>query len=312
MNRGLATSLGALFLAAAAFLAAQAGPAEIEEAADVARRAALDLLRVPQARLFSEALDVDGILVRRVGADGWSRLTERQKDRLRGAVRDRFVRTLSPPRDASADIAWSAAQPAGNGVDVYFGLRFDARVLKTRWSIRKVGGGWRIVDIVLVDPGVSLATGAAESALGPLPERRAARRPEIWSNAIPRLGAMAVIGLVVLALSSRVPRTRRALLYWTAAAPAALFVIDGALAIHRAMSEPFVMLGTSASERWRQAEQLAAAAEREGRLDEAREHWSQALAAGGPGRPDRVRDRHGRAAEGRDRSRARRFPPRPR
>ncbi|MCA1581170.1 MAG: hypothetical protein LC796_07180 [Acidobacteria bacterium] len=284
MIRGRAAAALAVLVLSGAPLTAQLGPAEIAEASEVARRAAFDVLRNPSAHLFSAALDADGIVQRRLGSRAWKALAERQREELRQAVRERFLKTLAPPRSAVTDVPWSAVVPAGNAVDVLFGLRYGDRLLKTRWVVRRARGGWHVEDIVLTEPGVSLAAGAGES-LGRRPLERRTRRQEVWANAIPRLGAIAAVGLVVLALSFRVPRSRRPLLYLTASAPAALFAIDGALAIHRATSESYLMLGAPVSERWRQAEQLAAAAEREGRLDEAREHWSQALSAGGPAGP---------------------------
>lgn len=285
MIRRIAAAL-ALFLAAAApALRADVGPAEVEEAADVARRAALDLFRSPPARLFLEALDTDGILVHRLGAPAWGRLAERQRERLRSGVAEIFLRTLVPARSPAAEIVWSAARPSGgDGVEVFFGLRYDDRLLKTRWALRRVGAGWRIADVVLVDPGVSLAA-SAQAALGPRPLERRTRGGEVWSNASPRAGAIAVLAVVVAAVASRIPRGKRPLLYWTAAAPAALLAIDGGLAIHRALSEPYVLRGVTPADRWRQSEQLALAAEREGRVGEARAHWARAVSAGGPPGP---------------------------
>jgi hypothetical protein len=279
---------GACLLLAAAAAGADAGPADVEEAADVARRAALDLIRGRDARLFSEALDADGILVRRLGADAWSRLTDRQKERLRAAVRDRFRRTLAPPgagpEATAAEIAWSAAQPAGNGVDVFFGLRFGQRVLKTRWSMRHVGGGWRLADVILSDPGVSIAR-TAEQSLNRRTSSKQTPAQEIWSNVAPRVGAIAVIGVVALLLILRLPRSKRPLVYWTAFAPAALIAVDAALAAHRTLSEPYVMVPEASTDRWRPYEQLALTAERENKPDVARELWGRALAAGGPAGP---------------------------
>lgn len=270
---------------AAAAAAADTGANDVEDAADVARRVALDLLQNPQARLLSEALDEDTILIRRLGADAWSALTERQRDRLRSAVRDRFVRTLAPPRLSTADIAWASAQAAApNVVDVFFGLRFDGKVLKTRWVMHRNAGGWRIADVVLVDPGVSLAR-SAEKALGRRPVERRTRGEEVWSSLFPRAAALVGLGLVVVLLSARIRPDKRVLLYWTAAAPAALLLVDGFLAAQSALSEPYVLNPEPAAEHWRQFEQLALVAEREGQLDSARAQWARALAAGGPPGP---------------------------
>jgi len=287
-HAALALSL-ALSLGVPALDRADVGPSDVEEASEVARRAAIDLLRSRDARLFSEALDADGILLRRLGADAWSALTDRQKERLREAVRERFRRTLSQPGPSggaapSADIAWTAAQPTGKGVDVFFGLKFDTRVLKTRWIMRHVGGGWRISDVVLVDPAVSIAR-TAELSVGRRTTPRRTPAEEIWSNLAPRAGAIAVLAVVSVILAIRLPRSKRPLVYWTAFAPAALIAIDGGLAAHRALSEPYQLQAEAPVERWRSFEQLALVAEREGRLDAARELWGRALAAGGPAGP---------------------------
>ncbi|MEO8432212.1 MAG: hypothetical protein ABI592_11935 [Acidobacteriota bacterium] len=264
-------------------LRAEAGPADLEEAAEVARRSAGDLLHSSAARLFSEALDADGILARRLGARAWSSLADRQREQLRAGVRERFVRTLAVPR-TQGDIAWSTARADGDGVDVFIGLRLSGRVLKTRWVMHRAGSGWKIGDVVLVDPGVSIAR-AAEQSLGPRPVERRTAGEEFWSNAAPRAGAMAVIALLTAAIAARIRREWRRLLYLTAAAPLALLAIDGVLAVRRALLEPYVVSQGAREERWRKFEQMAFAAEREGRAEEAREHWIRALSAGGPPGP---------------------------
>ncbi|HXM79332.1 MAG TPA: hypothetical protein VOA00_08880 [Thermoanaerobaculia bacterium] len=284
MIRRAAGAFAFLFFAGTLARAANVGPGEVEEAAGVARRAAVDLLRRPPGRLFSETLDLDGILLHRLGVQASSRLTERQRERLRGAVAEMFSRALAPPRNASGEIAWSAARPAGGGVDVFFGLRYGEQSLKTRWAMRRAGAGWRVADIVLVDPGVSLAK-TAEAALELRSVQRGGRGGEAWSSAMPRAGAIVVLALVVLAVGARISRRRRPLLYWTAAAPAALLAIDGALAVHRALSEPYVVRAEPSSELWRRWEQLALSAQREGRAEQAREHWASAISAGGPAGP---------------------------
>lgn len=284
MIRRAAGAFAFLFFAGALARAASVGPGEVEEAAGVARRAAVDLLRRPPGRLFSETLDVDGILLHRLGAQASSRLTERQRERLRSAVAEMFFRTLAPPRTEAGEIAWSAARPAGAGVDVFLGLRYGERSLKTRWAMRRAGTSWRIADIALVDPGVSLAK-TAEAALELRSVQKGARGGEAWSSAMPRAGAIVVLALVVLAVAARIPKRRRPLLYWTAAAPVALLAIDGALAVHRTLSEPYVVRAEPSSERWRRWEELARSAQREGRAGLAREHWARALSTGGPAGP---------------------------
>lgn len=267
---------------AAAAAPATASPSDVDAAADLARRAALDLLRSSSPRLFAEALDADGILARRLGAGAWSALTSRQREQLRAGVRERFIRTLAPVRAGAAEIAWSGAQATEAGVDAFLGLRFEDRILKTRWVLRRFGAGWRIADVVLSDPGVSLAR-VAENALGPKPLDHRTPGQEIWANALPRLAAIAVLAIVAFVVAFRVPPSKRALVYLTAAAPITLVAIDGGLAISRAVSEPYVVRAASpASERWRTLEQLALGADREGRPAAARDYWSQALSAGGP------------------------------
>jgi tetratricopeptide (TPR) repeat protein len=276
-----------LFLAgvtgAAPARAASTSP-DLLEAAEVARRAAADVAESPSPRLFVEALDADGILLRRIGPEAWDALTPRQREVLRAGIRERFVRSLAPPHSGSSGVAWTGAQATPFGVDVFLGLRFDSRVLKTRWAMRRVGGGWRIADVVLSDPGVSLAR-AAETALGPKPVERRTRGTEVWATAAPRVGAIAVLAIAAAAIAFRLPRAKRPLVYLTAAAPIALFGIDGALAVHRSMSEAYVLQGRGAPEPWRAFEQLAITAEREGRGTEARDYWAKALAAGGPAGP---------------------------
>ncbi len=293
MKRGPAPRALALAFAFAFILAAPAGkvpgaappgPADVNEAAEVARRAAVDLVQNPSPRLFGEALDADGILLRRLGGDAWEALTPRQRDVLRAGIRERFVRALAPPHSGSADVAWTGAQASPYGADVFLGLKFDARALKTRWAMHRVGGGWKIADVVLSDPSVSLAR-AAEASLGSKPVERRTRGTEVWSSAAPRLGAIAVLGLVAAAIAFRVPRGKRPLVYLTAAAPIALFGIDGILAVHRALSEAYVLQARPAPEPWRSFEQLAIGAERDGRANEARDFWAKALAAGGPAGP---------------------------
>jgi Flp pilus assembly protein TadD len=261
-----------------------ASPPEVQEAAEVARRAALDLVQSPSPRLFGEALDVDGMLLRRLGPEAWQALTSRQRELLRAAIRDRFIRSLAPPHAGSAGIAWFGAQPSGSGVDVFLGLRFDAKALKTRWTLRRVSAGWRIADVVLSDPGVSLAR-AAEDALGRRPVERRTRGSEVWSTAAPRLGAIVVLAFAAGVIALRLPRAKRPLVYLTAAAPIALFTVDAALAVHRTVSEPWVLQAPSAPEAWRAFEAQAIAAEREGRAGEARDFWAKALSVGGPAGP---------------------------
>jgi Tfp pilus assembly protein PilF len=281
---------GAAAVALAAHLAAAAARAEeppsgpgAEEAADFARRAALAALHGPP-KIFLESVDADGILQRLIGADVWAGLTERQKELLRAVVRDHFAQALATPAGTSSEISWAAAADSGQGpVFVYLGLRYGASVLKTRWTVEHGRKGPSIEDIVLVDPGLSLA-GEVDRILGPEPVRRHDAAREARARAVPRLAGFSAIVLIVLVFARRLPPERRRVL-WIAAAPALLFLVDGALAVQRALSEPYALAENLPPQPWRQFEKLALAAQTEGRTEEARAEWSKALASGAPAGP---------------------------
>src|SRR5262249_58377514 len=97
----------------------QVRPRQLEEATQFAGRAAKAALVGP-SRMFAETLDIDAILVRRLGATTWRGLSERQRGELRVTVRDHFLQTLAAPRGDPGDIAWSttATSPGRNGPDV--------------------------------------------------------------------------------------------------------------------------------------------------------------------------------------------------
>ena len=256
---------------------------EIEDAAEFARRAAAAALHGPQ-RVFAEALDVDAILARRVGPDVWERLTTRQRDSLRAAVRERFSQVLSAPKGTMAQVAWAWTAPQPNSIDVVLGLQIGAKTLKTRWVIRRVGGGWRVSDVWLVDPGISIAA-AASRALGSTLVRPRDRTERAFAVALPRVIGVLAIAVVVVFFAPRLSAPKRTLLLLTASAPAALFAVDGILASARAASEPYVTPEEIPSEPWRRAEQAALRAQREDRLPAAREQWVRAIAAGAPVSP---------------------------
>ena len=280
-SRRIGKCLWAVGLAlVSAVLKAEFTPLEIEDAAEFARRAAMAAVRGPQ-RVFAEALDVDSILARRVGPDVWEELTVRQKDRLRAAVCERFTLVLGAPQGAHAEVVWAWTTPQPNAVDVLLGLKLGDRALKTRWIVRRVSGGWKISDVWLVDPGLSLAAGAAR-AFGPSPARRRDRAEQAVAVAWPRLVVILAIAAVVLLAWRRVAREKRVLLLLTASAPAILFLVDGALAAGRAASEPYVIPEELPGEPWRIAEQRALQAQRDGRLAAGRDQWGQAIAAGAP------------------------------
>jgi len=265
-------------------LPAQVSSAELEEAADVARRAATAALR-GQPRILFEALDLDGLLEPLLGRDVWARLTERQRGSLRANGRRAFASALSPPRSAPGEIAWSAAREDGAGAAVFLGLRFADRFLKSRWVMRRAGnGGWRISDVILSDPGVSLGAQAV-SSLGPQPVRRDDPRRQARQEAYPRLTGLAVIALVVLLFYRRLPPEKRVLLLLTASAPALLFLIDGALAVRRALAEPYAVSEGLSAPPWERWVRLARDAEREGDFDRAGPLWARALGAGASAGP---------------------------
>jgi tetratricopeptide (TPR) repeat protein len=268
-----------LLLAAAPRLEAQLSSADLEEASEVARRAAGAALR-GQIRVLSEALDLDGILERHIGGQAWAQLTPRQRQQLRSVVLQTFAAPLSPPRPAGGEIAWSSAREEGPGAAVFLGIRFGDRWLKTRWSLRRsVAGGWRVEDVTLSDPGVSLASEALRS-LGDHPVTRRDRRRQARQEAYPRLLGLAAIALIFVFAYRRLSPPGRKLLLLTAPAPALLFLVDGALAVRRALAEPYaISMGAPApvSARWLR---MARDAQREGRLEDAEPLWDRALAAG--------------------------------
>lgn len=272
-----------ILLLSAVRLAAEFSPLEVEDAAEFARRAAMAAVRGPQ-NVFNEALDADGILARRLGADVWQRLTARQKERLRSEVRGRFALVLGAARGTATEIVWAWTLPEPGAVQVLLGVTLGDRVLKTRWTVRRIAGGWKISDVRFVDPGISLSASAMR-ALGPSPVRRRDRTEEAIWIALPRIAGILLIAAVVLVAWRRVAPDKRILLLLTALAPAVLFLVDGALASGRALSEPYVIPEENTVEPWRQAEKLALQAQRDGRLAAAREEWSLAVGAGAPAAP---------------------------
>lgn len=159
------------------------------------------------------------------------------------------------------------------------GLRYPAGVLKTRWSLARSGAGWTIQDVVLADPGISIA-GEAMRSLGPNAVER--RDPARESRAIllPRALGLAAIAVIVLLVRRRLAPAGRRILLLTAAAPAILFVVDGSLAVRRAVSEPYVLPEVLPPAPWRTAEREAVRAQREGRVDDAKRAWERAVLAG--------------------------------
>jgi tetratricopeptide (TPR) repeat protein len=283
MIRSLLTA--SLLLFAAQSLEAQLSPLDLEESAEVARRAASAALK-GQNRILFEALDIDGILRPALGESVWPRLTGRQREVLRQVVRETFGAALAPARSTPGEVAWSSARADGSRVAVLLGIRFGERWVKTLWSLSRGApdAGWRIDDVALSDPGASLAESARRS-LGPQPVAPRDRRQQARHVALPRLAFLAAILLVSLLAYRRIPPGRRILLVLTASAPATLFAIDGALAVRQALAEPYTVsenLPWAPWERWlRQARELEA----EERVAEAAALWERAVAAGAPAGP---------------------------
>jgi tetratricopeptide (TPR) repeat protein len=275
--------LAVAFFATARALSAQVSPAEIEEASETGRRAAVALLRGDR-RVLQEAFAADSIAVRFLGEEVWRGLSDRQRDRIRSLVRERFAEALEPPRGSVGDVAWSSARGEDNTVLVFLGLRYPAGVLKTRWSLSRAAGGWRVQDVVLSDPGLSLAADAGRS-FGSGTVRQRNRGSKAWAAALPRAVGLAAILAILLFVGRRLAPAGRRLLLLTAAAPAILFLVDGFLAVQRVLSEPYLVPEVLSAVSWQGAERAALAAQREGRLGEARREWERAVAAGAPASP---------------------------
>ncbi len=282
--RGIAAAAFAMFLLAGVTLGSEApaGP-EAEEAADFARRAALAALH-GSPRMFLESIDTDGLLQRLLGSPVWLGLTPRQRDMLRAAVREAFVQAIAPVAGASADIAWASVGPSEGGpVLVDLGLRYGPSILKTRWAVRRTPQGWTIEDIRLVDPGLSLAAEVGR-LLGSEPARRRDTAREARSRALPRLAGIAIIAAFALVALRRLPPERRGLI-GLAAVPALLLAVDGALAVRRALSEPYALVEAPPGQDWRPFEKLALEAQSDGKTEAARAAWARALQAGAPAAP---------------------------
>ncbi len=284
-RRPARTALAAALCIAALPLLAEQQPAsgpQAEEAADFARRSALAALHGPP-KIFLDSIDTDGILRRLLGADVWTGLTGRQQELLRGAVRDHFAQALAPPPGTSGEIAWaSVADSAGGTLLADLGLRYGSSTLKTRWTVRPTPKGWTVEDIMLVDPGLSLAAEVGR-LLGPDPVRRRNTASEARARALPRVAGLIAIAIIVAVFVRRLPPRRRSVL-WAAAVPALLFLLDGSLAVERALSERYA-LAESPPQPWRQFEKDALAAQAEGRTEDALAAWKQALDGGAPAGP---------------------------
>jgi tetratricopeptide (TPR) repeat protein len=282
MSRSSLTAAVGLF--AALSLQAEISPPELEEAAEVARRSAAAALRGPQ-RILLESVETDGEIRRVAGDEAWSGLTERQRDQLRSVVRERFLEALAPPPNVPGEVSWSWARAVGDdSASVFLELQYGTSRLKTRWSMIRRRGGWKVAEVALTDPGISLVEQAARS-LGPRPIVRRDPLRQAQKQALPRLAALAAVGLIILLARRRLAAAGRRLLWIAAAAPAFLFAIDGALAVWRALREPYALADSLPTQPWASAQEEALEAERAGRSRQARHHWSRALAAGAPTGP---------------------------
>jgi len=262
----------------AARLLGELSAASVEEAAETGRRAAAALL-ARQPAPFERALDAEGIARDLLGAEVWGELSQRQRERMRGVVRRRFVETLEGRAASGSEVAWSHARADGEGVSLLLGLRYPAGTLKTRWLLARSGKDWVIRDVILTDPAVSLAAEAGRS-FGPNGVRRRDRVKEARTAALPRLLGLAAIVAIVLFVRPRLARPARTVLYLTAAAPGILFAVDGSLAVLRAYSEVYEIPEVLPPPPWQATEREALRAERDGRFDDARRAWASAIAAG--------------------------------
>jgi tetratricopeptide (TPR) repeat protein len=235
---------------------------------------------------FLEALDVDGLLEKQVGSAVWRELTESQRELLRSAARERFLAALAPPSPAASGVAWSAELPSASdrGQDALVGLRLGDQVLKTRWLLRRTGDRWRIRDVVLSDPGISLAQATAASfGTRPLATRRG--RALSLARFLPPLAALLVIAIVVVLAAPRLPAPRRKTLYLAAAGAALLFLAAGTVAAARGFAHPYDLVPPVAGRPSLKSEERAREAERAGRVEEARAGWARALREGAPPGP---------------------------
>jgi tetratricopeptide (TPR) repeat protein len=152
-------------------------------------------------------------------------------------------------------------------------------VLKTRWTVLRRAGVWKVADVRLSDPGISLAREAVR-AIGVAPVRRTDRVREARAEALPRAVGLAAILLVVFFVRRGLSPQRRTLLYLTAAAPAVLFLVDGALAARRAYTETYALARRLPEQPWKGAEEAAERAVRQRDFQRAQAEWSRALALG--------------------------------
>ncbi len=117
--------------------------------------------------------------------------------------------------------------------------------------------------------------------LGSEPARRRDGAREARARAWPRLAGLAAIAAIVALFVRRLPRERRGLLWMAASVPAALFALDGILAVRRTLSEPYALVEPP-PQSWRRFEQAAIEAQRDGDWPAARDAWMRAIESGAP------------------------------
>ncbi len=256
-----------------------------EEAADFARHAATAALH-GQRRIFVEAIDADGILRRLLGSTLWAGLTARQQEILRTTIRDHFFDALRPAAGAASEVRWAWVPPptTETTVPVSLGLHYGNATVKSRWVLSHTPRGWVIEDVVLLDPGLSLAREAAQ-LLGPRPVVPRDRGREARARILPRLLGLVAVVAIVLVFGRRIAPDRRLLLWVTAAVPGMLFLIDGALAARRALMEPYALAETLPPQEWRELEKAAFQKQAEHDGEGARAAWEKAIDAGAPRAP---------------------------
>ena len=229
------------------------------------------------------AIQTDEILEKKLGSEAWRGLTERQKNVLRAVTRERFAGMLGPPSPvAGGAIAWSQElRREGGPADVIVGIAIGEKTLKTRWRVKPEASGWRIEDVVLTDPGISLASAAAES-LGAEPVRRQPLWPRAARQVLPWLGLLAVLGVVVRLAAPAIAPERRPILYRASAIPAAVVVAGAVVAAIRVISQPYVVHIEGAGTPPVTAYDRGLAAKQGGDTQAARRAFEEALASAAP------------------------------
>jgi hypothetical protein len=266
----------------AAVLLCAAGPLEAQPEA-AARTSALAVLESRPHAL--ESLDTDGLLQRRFGSETWQGLTENQRDVLRAAVRERFAGMLEPGKSVPAGIAWSAtAAGTREATDVILGLRLGDRTLKTRWRMKPHRSGWEVADVVLSDPGISLAK-ATLVTLGPEAVQRQSPGWRARTEVVPRAAVAVAISLAALLAAPRISPSGGRFLLGAAVILSLFFLTAAAVAAWQIVRQPYALQIAPAVEPWRRSEQLAVTAEGEGQPAAAEELRSRAVSLGAPAAP---------------------------